>query len=223
MTMRIRRQGRRAVGAAAAVAAAAATGVLAACSGGGGSAALTQAGLHDKVRSAAEGSTACPLDYDLDKAAAAAHVPGPATPVSAHVDLPENADKDAVLATAHATDVECDYRLGAETVSVETLAAEKGSAAALLAPLIQRNAGMSSGQLAAYLGDVQKAPTGAPVATPTGNVALVRLRAAGGDSVVLMVSCGTDSGTDSGTDNRTKLTAEQVSALAENLGGQAHW
>jgi hypothetical protein len=212
MTTRIRGRGRRVGAAAAAVAAA---GVLAACSGDGGPAALTQAGLHDKVRSAGKEPTACPLEYDLDKAASAARVPGSASPVSAHVDLPEDADKDAVLATAHATDVECDYRLGAETVSVETVAAEKGSAAALLAPLVQRNAGMPSGQLAAYIGTVQKAPTGTPVATPDGSVALVRLRAAGGDSVVLMVSCGTD--------HDTKLTAKQVTALAKDLGGQARW
>ncbi|MFI0723706.1 hypothetical protein [Streptomyces sp. NPDC021224] len=211
MTVRLRRQGTRAA-AAAAVAAAA---VLAACSGDGGPAALSQAGLHDKVRSAAKESTHCPLDYDLDRAASAAHVPGPASPVSAHVDLPEDADKDAVLSTAHATDVECDYRLGTQPVSVETLAAEKGTAAALLAPLIQRDAGLSSTELAAYLGEVTKASTGTPVVTSTGNVALVRLRGAGGDSVALMLSAGTDS--------HAELTAKQVGALARNLGGQAHW
>ncbi|MFI0898310.1 hypothetical protein [Streptomyces sp. NPDC020983] len=211
MTVHIRGRGARAV---AAVAAAAAAAVLTACSGDGGSA-LSQAGLHDAVRSAAGESAACPLDYDLGKAASAAHAPGSARPVSANVDLPEDADKDAVLSTAHATDVECDYRLGAETVSVETLAAEKGTAAALLAPLIQRNAELSSGELSAFLADVQKAPTGTPVVTPTGTVALVRLRGAGSDSVALMVSCGTD--------GDTKLTAEQVRGLAKNLGGQAHW
>ncbi|MFI0942603.1 hypothetical protein [Streptomyces sp. NPDC021020] len=215
MIIRIRRRGRGAVATAAAVAAAA---VLAACSGDGKPPALSQAGLHDKVRSAAGDSKRCPLDYDLDKAASAAHVPGAAKPVSAHVDLPEDADKDAVLSTAHATDVECDYTLGSGTVSVETLAAEKGSAAALLAPLVQRDAELSSDQLKAYVEKVQKAPTGTPVVTPTGSVALVRLRGAGTDSVVLMVSCGT--GQDEGG---TKLTAAQVRGLAQNLGGQAHW
>jgi hypothetical protein len=211
VTVSTRQWGTRVVGVAAAV-------VLTACSGGSGKGGLSESGLHDKVRTAAKEGTRCPLDYDLDKAASAAHVPGPAKPVSASVSLPEDADDGAVLRTAQATDVECDFRLGPESVSVETLAAQKGTASNLLAPLIQRNAHMSTTQLKAYLGLVLKAPTGTPVVTESGDVALVRLAGAGGDSVVLMLSCG------AGQDAQpTKLTSAQVSDLADHLASQAHW
>ncbi|CAG7645648.1 hypothetical protein [Actinacidiphila bryophytorum] len=214
MTVSTRQWGKRA----AAVAGMAAAVVLTGCSSGSGTGSLSESGLHDKVRTAAKEGTHCPLDYDLDKAASAAHVPGPARPVSASVSLPEDADDGAVLRTAQATDVECDYRVGPEAVSVETLAAQKGTASNLLAPLIQRNAQMSTTQLRTYLALVHKAPTGTPVATPSGNVALVRLPGAGGDSVALMLSCGT--GQDS---QQTKLTTGQVNDLADHLASQAHW
>lgn len=215
MIVRVHRWGVRAGATAVTLAVAA---LLAGCSGGG-TPSLSEAGLHDKVRSAAKQSKQCPLDYDLDKAASAAHVSGHATAVSAQVSLPEDADKDSVLATRRATDVECDYRLGSGTVSVETLAAEKGTAGALLAPVIQRNAGLSMSQLTTYLPALQKTPTGTPLATPTGNVALVRLHASGTDSVALMVSCGTDE-----VDlHDTELTPTQVRALAGALADQARW
>jgi hypothetical protein len=77
---------------------------------------------------------------------------------------------------------------------------------------------MSTTQLKAYLGLVLKAPTGTPVVTESGDVALVRLAGAGGDSVVLMLSCG------AGQDAQpTKLTSAQVSDLADHLASQAHW
>lgn len=213
MTIRFRHRGVRP--GAAVVAAVAAAAVLAACSDSSQMDGLSASGLRDKVRTAPKEGKNCPLDYDLDKAAASAHVSGHAEPDSAIVALPEDADKGAVLRTANATDVECDYRLGSETVSVETVAAEKGDAGNLLAPVIQRNAHMSTTQLEAYLPLTQKAPSGSPVLTPTGNVALVRLRADGKDSVVVLVSFGVD--------EDTHLTSSQVRTISGELASQASW
>jgi hypothetical protein len=207
MRIRISRWCTRAAAGAVAVAA------LAACSGGSGG--LSQSGLHDKVRSAGKETTRCPLDYDLAGAASAAHVAGKAAPVAADVSLPEDAAKGSPLRTDRATLVECEYRLGSESVTVETIAAEKGEAVNVLAPLIQRDAAMPVSQLTTYLRGVQKASTGTPLVTPSGNVASVRLRGAGGDSVAVVVTCGSD--------GDTKLTARQVGALTGELAGQASW
>jgi hypothetical protein len=207
MRTRINRWCTRAAAGAVAVAA------IGACSGG--SDGLSASGLHDRVRTAGKESTRCPLDYDLAGAASAAHVAGRAEPAGAEVTLPEDADKDGVLRTARATLVECEYRLGSETVTVETIAAEKGEAVNLLAPLIQRDAGISMSQLTTYLRGVQKTSTGTPLVTPSGNVASVRLRGAGGDTAAVVVSCGGDGG--------TKLTAHQVAAFTGELAGQAAW
>ena len=70
MTVSTHQWGRRA----AAVAGVAAAVVLTACSGSSGKGSVSESGLHDKVRTAAKQGTRCPLDYDLDKAASAAHV-----------------------------------------------------------------------------------------------------------------------------------------------------
>lgn len=210
------RHGRRHRRAGATVATAvAAAALLASCSGDSKPPALSESGLHDTSRAAAKETKKCPVDYDLDKAAAAAHLSQHATPVSAVASLRENADKDAVVSTMRGTDLECTYRLGTEELTVYTVAVQKGDAVTMLAPVIQMRSQMSSTELGTYLRLVLKTPTGTPVVTPRGNVASVRLRGAGSDTAALVLSCGGD--------GDTKLTSKQVRTLAGELAGQADW
>ncbi|MFI6350654.1 hypothetical protein [Streptomyces sp. NPDC050560] len=211
MSARTHRQRRRGRSAAAALALAA----LTAC-GDPEPSGLSASGLHDTARGAAEETKECPVGYDLGKAASAARVPGRAEQVRARAELADKADEDAPIRTFEATDLECDYRLGGEPMAVQTVAAGHGDAVGLMGPLITRNAGLDVAGLRTYLAATKKAAHGTPVLTPGGNVASVRLDAAEGDSVALVITYGSD-------DEGTELTAAQVKSLSKELAAQADW
>jgi hypothetical protein len=195
--------------------------VVAGCSGSS-SDELTVSGLHDKAR-AAGGS--CPVSYDIAKAAHKAGASGAATPQSGAdavtADVRETSEKDSAAQKYGATQLECDYRIGADDITAYTVGVERGSALSLMLPRIQAAGQLSMSDLRSYYETAQKAKPGTASVTSSGNVATVRLRVSGKGDLILVVSA-TSAGSGSST-GHAAIKATELTSLAEDLAAQARW
>lgn len=199
--------------AAATAATLAAAALLAGCSSGGSD--LTVSGLRDKAAPAAKGAASCPVDYDIAAAARKAGLAGRTKDGRATAETTAGASADSPIAQAKGVDLECAYTVNGEKITVQTVAVEKGRAVYLMAPLIARDAALSSSQLRTYLGKAVKSDPHRAAVTPSGNVATVPLPASGTGDLALVTTFGAD--------GKTTLTPHQVTVLAEALSHQATW
>ncbi|HEY3482702.1 MAG TPA: hypothetical protein VGL02_27770 [Streptomyces sp.] len=211
---------RLAAGAAVAGLAAAVAGCGSDSSGSGGHA-LDVSGLMklaDGVH--AKPTTTCPVRYDIAAAAKAAGISGKAAPTTGTdavvADTQAGADSDSVLVTSNGAILTCTYQVGTETVAVATVATHKeGAALPMMLPLIQRDASMASSAARTFFDSAHKADVGTATSTPSGNVAVVRLKAKDSGDVELTVTAGQD--------GHSSLDAAAVRHLAEQLAAQADW
>ncbi|WP_051774292.1 hypothetical protein [Streptomyces sp. NRRL S-237] len=203
-----------------AIAAATAAALLAACQSGG-AAPLSLSGLTKTVDGMApDGTDKCPLSYDMAKAVKTAGVDTAAGPGSVNgADGPaatgeggKRAKPEEPLAENPGALVSCTFHIGPEDVEVHTIATRKPQASASLAPVVQRQAGMSTDDLIAYMNKAGEAEAGEPVLTGSGNVATVRLKLDGEGDAALLIGIGET--------GRSSLEPARVGALAEALASQ---
>lgn len=195
----------------------------AACSSGSPDG-LTVSGLHEKALAVPKGTLkACPLSYDVGKAAGKAKVSGSAAlrpgPDSVTVDTPENSGPGSAAKQNGATFVECDYRVGRDDVTVYTVGAENGHALEIVLPIIQRDGELGRTGLESYDRTAGKAKPGTATLTSTGTVATVRLPGSGKGNVVLVVSAAPS---DQNAD-KPAIAATQLGKVAEELAAQTRW
>ncbi|MFG2713917.1 hypothetical protein ACGFX2_25655 [Streptomyces goshikiensis] len=210
------RSGRRC--AAPAVAAAVAALLLSGCSGGGD--ALSLGSLQEEAaKIGGDGAADCPLSYDLAEAAKTAGVSLEAGPGNTQGEQPavtaedgREAPEGSPWAANPGALVTCTFHLGQEDVELHTVATEKARALSVLAPVVQRAAGIGVDELGTFLKDAGAAKKGVPVVAKSGNVAAARLGLDGSGDATLLLTVG-DSG-------KSGLGAEQVGALAKALAGQ---
>ncbi|MFF3088758.1 hypothetical protein ACFVRB_27475 [Streptomyces nojiriensis] len=194
--------------------------LLAACQSGG-AAPLSLSGLTKTVDGMApDGTDKCPLSYDIAKAAKTAGVDTAAGPGSVTgADGPaatgeggKRAEPGEPLAQNPGALVSCTFHIGTEDVEVHTIATRKPQASALLAPVVQRQAGMSTDDLIAYVKKAGEAKAGEPVLTGSGNAATVRLKLDGEGDAALLIGIGATGG--------SSLEPTRVGALAEAFASQ---
>ncbi|MEU3918603.1 hypothetical protein [Streptomyces sp. NPDC029004] len=176
---------------------------------------LSVAGVKKQAAEAGAGADTCPVPYDIVAAARAAGLTGRAgVPGNGPHAWGERADSpDSVLGKADGAVLDCAYRINSEDLHVFTSGVAKGVAVSVMAPRIQRDAGMGVSALSAFVEKADKAAEGEPVVTPGGNVATVRLPVAGGGDIALIVSFG------EGTNG---FGADRAGEIAKALAGQAH-
>ncbi|MFI5640389.1 hypothetical protein ACIA8H_23685 [Streptomyces goshikiensis] len=216
--IRVRGLGRSGLRCAAPAAAAVAALLLSGCSGGGD--ALSLGSLQEEAaRIGGDGAADCPLAYDLAAAAKTAGVSLEAGPGDAQGEEPavtaedgREAPEGSAWAANPGALVTCTFRLGQEDVELHTVATGKVQALAVLAPVVQRAAGISVDDLGTFLKEAAAAKKGVPVVARSGNVAAARLRLDGSGDASLLLTVG-DSG-------KSGLSAEQVGALAKALARQ---
>lgn len=193
--------------------------VLAGCQSGGATP-LSLSGLTETADSMdPKGADACPLSYDIAKAAKAAGLEGEARPGHADGgDEPvataeggKRARPQEPLAQNPGALVSCDFLIGREDVVVHTVATRDRQAINPLAPVIQQRAGMDLEALTAYLKQAGDVAAGKPVVVASGNLAAVRLKLDGEGDAFLVVAVGDSPGAQDGG---------RVSALAKALAGQ---
>ncbi|MEV7088256.1 hypothetical protein AB0O07_20605 [Streptomyces sp. NPDC093085] len=163
---------------------------------------------------------ACPLPYDIGKAAEAAGVTagsgagGGGDGPAATVEGGKYAASGDPLDVNPGALVSCAFRLGDEDVEVHTIGTERPSALAVLAPAIQAAAKMRTEDLAAYVDKAAQGAPGTPLVSGSGNVASVPLKDADGGSTGLVVAVAPDAG-------KTSLSRAQIEGLAKALVSQA--
>ncbi|MCP9944154.1 hypothetical protein LUX12_04105 [Streptomyces somaliensis] len=185
---------------------------------GGGAAALSLSGL---TRTADEGTDACPLAYDLAKAAKAAGLDGaigvgPAQDDGDPVATAEGGRRAAPgepLAENPGALVSCTFHIGENDVRVHTVATREPHAITPLAPVVQVLSASSIEELADYLKKVFDTGPGDAVVTDSGNVAAVRLKLDGDGDACLLVGLG-------GAGAASPGRRQQVGDLAETLANQ---
>jgi hypothetical protein len=211
--------------------AAAATGavVLSALVGCGGTAASGGGGTLsvDRVVEFAEeigkdGADACPLPYDVGKAAEAAKVDQGVQPGAAGAEADEpvataeggrTTDPQSVWAGKTGALITCSYHVGGDDLKIHTSGTEVGSGVYVLSPTIHMVGDMGEDELKSYTEKATKAKTGETTPSKGGNVVTVRLDAGGKGDVALVVTAG-ESG-------KTSLKPEQVLELARTFAAQA--
>lgn len=190
-------------------------------SGGSGGHALDVSGLMKLADGVHAKPTAkCPVPYDIAAAAKSAGVSGTAAPATGTdavvADTQAGADRDSVLVTFNGAILTCAYQVGGETVTVATTAThKKGAALPMMMPLIQRDATMASADARTFVDRSTKADTGTATVTPSGNVAVVRLKSTDSGALELILTAGKD--------GHSSLSSAKVGHLAEQLAGQADW
>ncbi|MFE4861767.1 hypothetical protein [Streptomyces sp. NPDC056670] len=187
--------------------------LLAGCSKGSESGALSVAWVKERAKETGTGGAPkCPVKYDIVAAAKASGYSGRAgTRPDEPVATGEfDGSADSPLRRADGALLDCVYWINSQKLHAYTVAAGKGAALNLLAPVVQRDAGMSTDALVAWLGTAAKAERGVPVPTPGDTVVSVRLPVSGPGDATLVVSLGENAKAD-----------PQLERLAKELGTQA--
>lgn len=187
--------------------------VLVSCSSTDDAAGLSVSGLRDTARSATD---SCPVHWDLDKAAARADVHSTSEPDEIDAELDDDAADDSALGKAGGATLDCDYRLGRQTVTVRSIAVEHGHALYLTAPSIAVHAELTSDQLGGYLDKALKSGPDSPVLTPDHNVASAVLPVEGDGDIALVITFSDDP-------HHNSLSRHQVKVMARELASQAEW
>lgn len=203
------------------IAAATAAALLTACQGGG-AAALSVSGLTKTADALPDkGAAACPLSYDIAKAAKAAGMDGeagkgsledPDDQVATGEGGKRTVPGDALAENPGAL-VTCHFHVGREDVDVYTIATEKRPAIAPLAPMVQYFAEVSVEDLSGFLKEAGDAKPGVPVATENGAAAAVRLRLEGEGDAYVLVGIEKPAGA-------APSDGKRITALAKALAGQ---
>ncbi|GAA2655982.1 hypothetical protein [Streptomyces vastus] len=186
-----------------------------------GTAPLSLSGLTETADGIPDdGTSTCPLPYDMAKAAKVASLdaeagPGPVQDGDAPVATAEGgkrAKPGEPLAENPGALVSCTFHIGQESVQVHTLATREPSGIAPLAPVVSSLAAVTADDLTSYVDKVGKAEAGEVVITDSGNVAAVRLKLDGDGDASLLVGAG-EAGTAS-------LNRKQVGDLTKALADQ---
>ncbi|MFI8853352.1 hypothetical protein [Streptomyces sp. 891-h] len=151
----------------------------------------------------------CPVRYDVARAARSAGLDGAVEAGSVEGELPDGADSP--LARSDGALVDCGYRLGKERLRLFTVGVRKGRAVTVLLPQIQHDARIGMDELLDYAGRLQRDRRGEVRLTPSGNVAAVRLPAAGEGDLALVVSA----------EYGARLSRTQLTELTTRLAAQA--
>jgi hypothetical protein len=183
----------------------------------------------DKLQQAADKAKAaptepCPVGFDINAALKKAGVSGTAVPDSgsddpdAHpVDAESATDvKDgSPLQTFGGGMITCTYKLSTGGYVEATLTGVRhGQAVALMAPVLSRDAEISTGDIEKVV--TQKYDAGKAVLMPgAGLAAVVALKASGGNAALEVTST-----TGGGNDEKNPIVGEQLRNLAEELGKQ---
>jgi hypothetical protein len=152
----------------------------------------------DAVRKAAaeDKPVNCPVDFDLPGALRSGGVDRPValSSASAEVSKTEMPAADSMTAqqngmspldAAAGAFLECDYRIGDDTLTIRVTATRAQAAIALLAPQIQRDARLAASELQPFF-DSRPGPGEVKIAG--GSVAVAGLAADGGDAALMVSS-----------------------------------
>jgi len=138
----------------------------------------------------------CPVAFDLPSALKSGGVNETATldSADAEVSKTDTAAADPLAAqqngmsaldAAAGAYIECDYRIGGNTLDIRLVATRAKAAIALLAPQIQRDAHLAVAELQAF---INTKPGPGEVKTAGGTVAVGGLAADGGDAALMVTS-----------------------------------
>lgn len=186
---------------------------------------LTVSGLHDKARAASgHAVSSCPVAYDIGKAVSKAGVHGAAALESGSdavtVVTPENAEAGSAAAQGGVTEIECDYVVGTDTITVHAVGSSSGGAVGYMLPVVQAAAHMSTSELAPFVQAVQKAKAGTATVAPNGGGgAAIRLPVSGAGDLALVVTAEPADTSASAP----AITATQLAALTRELAAQTKW
>ncbi|MFG3280321.1 hypothetical protein [Streptomyces sp. NPDC048111] len=188
--------------------------LLTGCSSGAdGGGTLSVARIKERAKAMGSGGAAkCPVAYDI---AAAGKAAGYGDRAGASPERPAataefDGSPDSPIRQSDGALIDCVYRVGAQPLHVYTVGTGKGSALSLMAPLIQRDAKMSTAELMPWIDKAMKSERSVPVTTPGQTVATVRLPVDGAGDAVLVASLGPTGSADA-----------QLGRLARNLAEQA--
>jgi len=185
--------------------------------GGTPSAALSVATLRAEIQPAASAAAkACPVAYDAAAAGRAAGVTGAAAPASSDPVEAVTSDSETAPAllkqVAPAVSLQCSYQLGSGTVHTLLIATSRAdSALGAALPQVGFWSGAGPAALTPFVTAARAAAPGTATVGPGGNAAVVRLSVTGGDGVLAVA-----------VDGPRRISADQLTKLAEALAGQVH-